>query len=115
VGLGEVLDRLADRDAGVQPGALKHDPDPLLELAVAPLGVVAEHPDLASAAAPVALQDLDRCGLSGPVWTEQPVDLAGLHGEREALHGLDRAVALAEVGDLDGGHPASLAGVCRRF
>lgn len=39
------VERLADREVGVDPGLLRDDPDPIAQLGVAALGIVAEHLD----------------------------------------------------------------------
>jgi hypothetical protein len=109
VGLGEVLDRLAHRRARVEAAALQHDPDALLEAAVAALGVLAEHAHLAGRAAPVALQDLDGGRLAGPIGPEQAEHLAALDAEGDAAHGLHVAVRLAQFGDLDCRHAAEVS------
>ncbi len=102
VGLGEVLHGLAHGRARVEAAALQDDPDPLLQAAVAALGIPPEHPHLAPGAAPVALEDLDRRGLAGPVRPEQAEHLPALDGEGDAAHGLHVAVRLAQVCHLDG-------------
>ena len=61
-------------------------------------------------AAAVALEDLDGGRLAGAVGAEQAEDLAALDLEGEPAHGLDRAVGLAQVGDLDRGRARSGAG-----
>ncbi len=60
-------------------------------------GVVAEHRDLAAAARAVALEDLDGRRLAGAVRAEQAEHLAALHGDVDAAHGLELAVALAQA------------------
>src|SRR3712207_6886958 len=47
--------------------------------------------------------DLDEGGLAGAVLAEQAVDLALVDGQRDALEGLDAAVAFDEVARLDDG------------
>ena len=94
--------RLPDRHARVEAAALEDDAHPLLQVAVASCGVVPEHAHLASRAPPVALEDLDGGRLARPVRPEQPEDLAALDLEREAAHGLDRAIGLVQVADLYG-------------
>ena len=98
---GEVRDRLADLDVPVQPGALQHDPDARAQRSRALAGIEAEHGDLAGAAVAVALEDLDGRRLAGAVGTEQPEDLAALHGEVDPADGLEVAVGLSQTVDLD--------------
>ena len=52
----------------------------------------------------IALEDLRGRGLARPVWTEQAEDLAGVHREVHAAHGLQLAIALAKICNLDGKH-----------
>jgi hypothetical protein len=78
-------------------GRLQHDADarPPVEPAVA--RVHAEHEGLAARAVAVALQDLDRGRLAGPVRTEQAERLALLEVERDAVQGGRASVLLREV------------------
>ena len=57
--------------------------------APATLRVLAEHADLAAAALAVALEDLDRRRLAGPVGAEEGEDLAGIDLEVDAAHRLE--------------------------
>jgi hypothetical protein len=96
-----VADRLAHGQARVEAAALEHDPDALAQLALTSFGVVAEHADAAAGAPPVALEDLDRRRLASPVRAEQAEHLAARDLEGETADGVDVAIALAEVGNLD--------------
>ena len=78
-------------------------PDPLLVAPVALGRILAEYAHLAARARSIALEDLDRGGLAGPVGTQQAEHLAALDREGQPAYGLERAVRLAQVGDFDGG------------
>ena len=60
-------------------------------------GVLAEDPDRAAIGDPVALQDLHRGRLAGPVRAEEGDDLAGPDIERDAVEDRPRPVALHDV------------------
>ena len=77
-------------------GLLEHDPDALEHPPAVVAGVEAEHGDLARGRCLVALEDLDDRGLAGAVRPEQGEDLAALHFEVDASHGLDGAEVLAQ-------------------
>ena len=103
VGGAVELDRLADGEVGVDGALLEDDADPLAEGALAQAGVEAEHPDIASVGAAVALEDLDERGLAGAVGAEQGEHLAAAHGEVDAVERLHAVVGLAHAANLDGG------------
>src|SRR2546423_5761023 len=98
-----VLQRLPDGDVPVHARALEHDADAPAQLQLAPLGVAAEDVHLPRGALAVALEDLDRGRLSGPVRTEQAEDLAPADAEIDSAYGLVIAVALAQASDVDRG------------
>ena len=76
-------------------------------------GIVAEHRHLARAAFAIALQDLHGRRLAGAVGPEQAEHLASLYLDVDAPHGLELAVALVQVLDLDrgAGSPVNLISV----
>ena len=92
---------LADGEDPLDPRRLQHDADAVVERPVGPARVDAEHRDLAGGGVPVALEDLDRRRLAGPVLAEQAVHLAGTDVERQPVDGGDLGVALDETADLD--------------
>src|SRR5579884_496313 len=94
---GEVRDRLPDPDVPVNPGALKHDPDPCPQLARAVARVDPEHTDLALAPLAVALQDLNSGGLARAVWTKQAENLAAGHLEVDSANRLEPVVGLLQA------------------
>ena len=100
-----MLHGLTHRRPGVEAAALQNDPDPLLKAAVTLLGVLSEHPHISAAAAPIPLEDLDGRRFSGAVGAEQAEHLAALDREGDSAHGVDTPVGLAQVADLDRGHP----------
>ena len=106
---GPVGDRLAHGQVLVDARALQHDPHARAQVGVARRRVVAEHGDVAGAAAAVALEDLDRRRLARAVGPEQPEDLAAAHLEVDAADGLALLVGLVEVLHLDRGHAAMMA------
>jgi hypothetical protein len=67
-------------------------------------GVVPQHPDGPAAARAVALEDLRRGGLAGPVGAEQAEDLALLDAEAHVGYGGLLAVAVVQVLDVDHAH-----------
>src|SRR5205085_8707684 len=69
---------------------------------VAPLGIAAEHRDVAPGPLPVALQDLHRRGLPRAIRAEEAEDLPAGDVERDPLDGLDAVVTLAQLTDRDG-------------
>src|SRR4051812_30548814 len=101
--LGELLDSLAHGGVRVERGALEDDAHALEERPLALRGIVAEHRHVAGAPLAIALEDLDRRGLAGPVRAEQPEDLSSDQLEGDAAYGLVVAVALAQLAHLDGG------------
>jgi hypothetical protein len=52
----------------------------------------------------MALEDLYRGRLSGPVRAQQGEDLTGFDVKIDPFHGLERAVRLAQISYLDGSH-----------
>ena len=103
-------ERLAHGQLGLRLALLQDDPDPRAPGAVAVLGIDAEHAHVAAVALAKALEDLDRRRLARPVGAEEGEDLAALHAQRQAAHGLDVAVGLAQPVDLDRGLGADIAG-----
>src|SRR6266511_4300317 len=100
----EQRDDLLDAQLAVDAGGLEHDADPFAEGPLAALRVEAEHLDLAGGAAPVALQDLHRGRLAGPVGAEQGEALALGHLEVDPGDRLDLPIGLAQPLDPDGRH-----------
>src|SRR5439155_17367658 len=92
------------REERIDAGRLQDDPDAVLERALRPRRVVAEDAHLPAVAPTVALQDLHDGGLAGAVRAEQGEHLPLLDLEADPTHGLELAVALAEVADFDGRH-----------
>jgi hypothetical protein len=80
---------------------LELDADALAQLGALAPGLQAEHPHLARVGAAQALHHLHRGRLAGPVGAHDPDDLAGLHGERDAVHRHRLAVPLFEIRHLD--------------
>jgi hypothetical protein len=80
---------------------LQDDADALPVPSVGPPGVGTEHADLAAVPAAVPLEDLHGRGLPRAVRPEQAEDLAHLHVEVDAAHGLDLAVGLPQAADAD--------------
>src|SRR5207302_6445974 len=80
---------------------LQHDAYALAQGAAVRRGILAQHRHLSRAALAVALEDLHRGRLAGPVGPEQPEHLAALHRDVDRPHGLEGAVALAQTADLD--------------
>ena len=100
------IDHLLDGKEALDAGALEDDADSSLQGALVELRVVAEDAHLAGVVVAVAFEDLDGRGLAGAVRPEQAEDLAGAHGEVDALEGLEVAVGLAQAAGFDdgGGH-----------
>ncbi len=69
------VENLGNGQVGLHARRLEHDPDALPEPTVAQGRVEPEHRHLAGVPRAVALQDLDRGGLAGPVRAEQGEDL----------------------------------------
>ncbi len=65
------------------------------------LRILPEHPHGSSAALTVALENLHRRGLAGPVGPEKREYLAPSHLEVDAPYRLHRPVAHVEVRDID--------------
>src|ERR671910_531343 len=101
VGLRGAGERLAWREQVEAAGRLQHDADPVPPLETCPVGVCAEHPDLAGVPRPEALGDLDRGRLARAVRTEQREALADVDVEVEAVDGVAAGVALGESPDAD--------------
>jgi hypothetical protein len=96
-----VAQRLGNRHARIEAGTLEHDSHPAAQVERRVRRVVPEHRHLAAGPAAIALEDLDRGRLPGAVGAEQPDDLASVDAERQPAHGLDVAVSLAQLVDLD--------------
>ncbi len=103
VGGAVELDRLADGEVRADPGLLRDDADPLAERAASPLRVDAEDADVAGAAPPIPLEDLDGRRLAGAVGTEQREDLAAGDGQVDAGDGVDVVIGLVQASNDDGG------------
>ena len=111
---GVEAERLAHGQVGIEAAALQDDADPLAPGAAAVLRVLAQHRDLPAAALAVALEDLDRRRLAGPVGAEEGKDLARPHLEVDAANRLELAIALAQAADGDDGIGQSPAILGRR-
>jgi hypothetical protein len=98
---GVQVQRLPHLQPVGQGGLLELDADALAQLGALAPRVEAEHPHRTRVGAAQALQALHRGGLAGPVGANDPEDLAGLHGERDAVHRYRLAVSLPKLGDLD--------------
>ena len=98
---GVQLDRLARAQVRVRGSALEDDADALAQRPAAAAGIEAEHLGPAAVLRAVALEDLDRGRLARAVRAEQRHDLARLDPEGDSSQRVARAVALAELVDLD--------------
>jgi hypothetical protein len=98
---GVQVQRLPDLQPVGQRRLLELDADALAQLGALAARIQAEHPHRTRIGAAEPLQALHRGGLARPVGPDDPKDLAGLHGERDAVHRHRRAVPLAQLGDLD--------------
>src|SRR5947209_4283010 len=96
-----VLQRLARAHVPVDRPRLQHDPNALAQRAAARAGVMSQHPYLAGAARAVALEDLDRGGLSRAVGSQQAEHLAAPDADVDAAQRFELAVALAQPSHLD--------------
>src|SRR5207249_1783446 len=110
-------DVVRDREVREQRELLVDDADP--ELARAPrashLDPLALELDLPLARLVVAGEDLQQRRLAGAVLAQQPVDLAALDGEVDAVQGQRAREALRDAGHAEDGHgkdrgPAAPAG-----
>ncbi|MEY9994378.1 hypothetical protein ABIE67_006410 [Streptomyces sp. V4I8] len=72
-------------------------------------GIEAGHPDAAGVGDAQPLDTLHGGGLAGAVRTEDPEDLALLHGEGDSVDDGPAAVRLAQIGDFDDGHGIRVA------
>ena len=80
-----VLQHLAHGQLPLDPDLLEDDPDAVPELPTTIGWVPTEHLDRACVTVPVALEDLERCGLACSVGTQQGEHLTTLHGERDVV------------------------------
>jgi hypothetical protein len=89
----------------VERGLLQRDADPRAD-GVGLLGdVVAGHAGVAAGGAQQRDEHADRRGLAGAVGAQEPVDLAGLDGQVDAVHRLEAALVFTfQAVDFDGGH-----------
>jgi hypothetical protein len=101
VGGSVEVDRLADREVGLDAALLEDDPDPVAEPGLVVLGVCAEHRDLAGAAGPVALEDLDDGRLACAIGAEQSEDGAPRDLEIDPFNRLVAVVGLAQPANPD--------------
>jgi hypothetical protein len=102
--LEEQVDRLAARELRPQRHVARDVGKAFVETDPVGPRVAAEQPGRARVGVQEPEEDTDRRGLAGAVGAEEPGDLSGLDGEVEAVQGVDRAEALAQVVDLDGTH-----------
>ena len=86
-------DGLADRQLVLDPGRLQHDADAVAEVPPGRAGIVTEDGHVTGGPRAVALEDLDRGRLAGPVVAEQGVDLTLGDLEREAVDAFSRRSA----------------------
>ena len=107
-----MADAFRHRQVGDVLARLKDDPAPGPPRRPGPLGVLAQDPGLARVAPAVALQDLHRGGLAGPVRAEQREHLPSGHFQVQAVQGDGALVGLAQPLGLDhefARHPYSMA------
>ena len=88
-------EHLGDGEVGIDAALLQDDADALAHLRPTVRRVDAEHRHLARITCAVALEDLDRRGLSGPVRTEDGDALALFDGEADIANRVRIAVRLA--------------------
>ena len=98
---GPQVHRLPDLDPFLELRLLELHADAGLEGAGVPDGVEPEDLDASPVGPPQALDALHGRGLPGPVRSDQTEDLAGLHLERDIVHGHRLAVGLPDAGDAD--------------
>jgi hypothetical protein len=97
----EMVEQLGDARVVVDAAALQHDPDSRAQLARTIVGVEPEDADLPGGALAVALEDLHGARLTGPVGTEQTINLTAPNRELDPPHRLEPPVALAQITDLN--------------
>ena len=102
---GVQVEHIARRGSRVEAAALEHEAQPGLEGRTAPGRVLSQDPGLAGIGRTVALEDLDRGGLAGPVRSEEGEELAGCHGQGYAVEDVASPVSLddAPEGERRGG------------
>ena len=89
--------RFANGEGALDAARLEHDPDSLPKRALTLPRVEAQHADLAAAARPVTLEDLDGGGLAGAVRSEQPEHLAPGDLEVDTGDRFGRSVGLPQA------------------
>ena len=95
------LDRLGDRQVGIDSTGLQHDAHLLLEPAVPQGWIKAKDRNLATVAAAKSFENLDRRRLACAVRAEEGEDFTFRDGKADSAEGLQRAVGLPEVEDLN--------------
>ena len=91
----------ADAELIGQRSGLEDGSDLLLKGGAGHLGIEAAHADDASVRRAETFQDFNGAGFASAVWPKQAEDFTLLDFEADATEGLDRAVVLGEVVDLD--------------
>ena len=86
---------------------LQLDADLAFEISLLASGVEPQHAHRPGITQPQTFQDFHRRRLARAVGTQHAEDLTNLDRKRDAVHGLDVAVRLAQVLDFDDGHAGS--------
>src|SRR5205823_12593007 len=102
------LERLERSHSGVEAAFLQHHADLRVQAPAVADRIQPEDPHRAAVGHAVALENLDRRGLPGPVRPEKSEHFAAPDRQAEPVDGVLAAVALLELRDLDrwgrGGH-----------
>jgi hypothetical protein len=99
----EQIDRLAAGQVGPEVDVSGHVREPAVERDGIAQRIAAQEPRLARIGAQQAEQNPDRGRLPGAVRAEEPVHLAGLHGQVQPIQRPGRAKGLDQPGDGDRG------------
>ena len=97
-------------EVAVERRVLEHESDVPADVVAFAGDVEAAHAGGAGGGPRKRAEHVDRRALAGAVGAEEAEDLAGSDGERDAADGLDLAVGLGEVFDLDGGWGPGICG-----
>ena len=110
VELGVEAEVLLGGEVAVERRVLEHEADVPADVVALAGDVEAAHAGGAGGGPRQRAEHVDRRALAGAVGAEEAEDLAGSDGERDAADGLDLAVGLDEVLDLDGGWSGGVHG-----
>jgi len=108
-GIDPAIPGVTAMTARIEATALEHQAHAGLQRRPSASRVLAQDPDGAAVGRPVALQDLDRRRLAGPVRPEEGDELARVHAQRDAAEDGPRAVALDDALELEGGRRHGVA------